>query len=514
MFSLLGRTSVIDSDFEMVNSIKDDNSDIESLVSIKSEELEVSPEISEMSENELESEPEIELEIKITPPEEIKCNSESEEEKSDNEDEYPMIRVSIPFISNKYEGKYKVQYNYPFNDSPRLYIGEIARGKRNGIGKLYYDSEYKEGIFENNELIEGFHCGNNVKYTGSFNSSNGKLSCNNGTINRQGFVFQGSVVDDLPLMDHGYIGYNPEMKINFMGYKGIIIETNVYQNENKQMIEGSMKVEFEDCFLKRASIRVCLYSSSSNTEYENKFSNVIKFGHFVLDNGKRVNDYFVKCNTQYDNNTLNIECDFRLLKHLFNHEMVTGSTKIQSDEKTLTMYEYSDNNCIFDIDIYPTDDYSYMQGWDNNRLIMWAFIAFPHFHVDFVNNLKKYNITGNEFHTMIFSLDCDFLMTKLFANSSEYLFKYIRNSYDELVIHTNVKQVYKKLTNRTKQTEGKSQDFYDFVVDKFPNETSLHSFIHNEKVTRKLFNILDVKMLYAVFNPIRIFQLKLLISKD
>jgi len=274
-------------------------------------------------------------------------------------------------------------------------------------------------------------------------------------------------------------------------------------------MEGSMSVQFTDCFIKQATIRVCLYTDKpSKFGYESKFANVIKFGKLVLSNDQKINDYYVPLKTIKEDDVLNIECNLDLIKNLFNHEKIINTELIDSDNKTLKMYQYSNNNRIMNI---PLNNIS---EWDNSKLVHWALITFPHFHIDFVNNLTKYNLNGRQFYHMIMNQNRDILLGQLFEPSNEYLIKYIRSNYDDLVIYTNITQIFNEIMS-TQTLINDPLEFYKFVANEFPDmDKIILKFVDDNKITRNIFKKLDVNKLNKVFDPIRIFQIILNLEKD
>lgn len=521
-----------DSDFEIIDHIPDNNSDFDtsessedSVVNVvmpleKPEENKVSDVISEsektdyeLSETESETdfcarndesfekdhEPEKEIKIIITPPEEEK----SEELTIENmdEEELPVLNVNFPFISNKYRGEYKVIYNFPFQNSPRVYIGQISNGKRNGMGTLYYDKEFKKGMFQENELLSGEYSGQGVTYSGDFDPTVSKLYGSNCRIYRQGFVFSGSVCHDAPLLEHGFVGFDKNMEVKFMGLSGKIAESKLFCDDTQNYMEGSLLVNFSsNRFIKRATIRICLYTNRpSKSGYESKFSDIIKFGNIVLANGSQINDYFVFLNTRKKGNVLKIICDLERVKNLFNNEKVIDTQYIHTEEKTLKMYQYTDNNCLLSMYLNPEIE------WNNKELILWALINFPHFHVNFVKNLLKYKIDGKQLRYMCMNSNCDLVIERLFDDCSEYSLKYIRTDYDRLVLKVNEKQLVEKMMH---SENGDSYDFYKEVLEKVPDmEEDFLRFIDTHKVSKRNYSTLSNKDICNIFNPIQIFQL-------
>lgn len=423
------------------------------------------------------------------------------------------IHVNLPFISNKYEGRYRVIYNFPFQTTNRMYIGEIQNGKRNGDGILYDDNECKKGKFVNNELVSGVHYGNGVSYEGTF-GSNGCLFSDNSIINKHGFIFKGLIYSDIPSLDHGFISHDDNMIINFMGFKGKIIKSSLRNDEYSNYMEGLMDVRFTNCFIKQATITICL-SMHQHTKngYNSKFSDVIKFGNIILTNDKKINERNILLNVKKDilNNILYINDDLDYIKSLFNSEIIINTDFIETNDNTLKMYQYSDNNKTMNIDL-DNNDIDIMEKWNNSTLVLWALITFPHFHVNFVKNLKNYEITGYQFKGMYNSQHSTMLLSKLFDNSSEYLLKYIKTSYNSLVIHTNVTQICRVLESskgRICDNNDNINNFYKYVFENFSNtDDRLLNFIENNKLSKSAFNSLNDEMLYNVFDQIRIFQIK------
>jgi len=493
-----------DSEFEMIDSIKDNNSDISAIeISIKSAENEIKTidikTIEDQKENveiftETYSETGSDKNVNVKDVNEnIDLETESEsvsdeneddvnidsESSTDNEDIIPIIKVTIPFISNDYEGKYKVYYNYPFNNSPRLYIGNIEKGKRNGNGKLYYDNEIKEGKFVDNELVHGTYYSNEVKFVGNF--INDKLYSDVSVINKHGFIFQGMVQHDIPFLNDGYIGYDKNLKINFMGFTGILTDAKVFSDPLSTYMEGFLKVHFENCYIKKATIKVCLYSANPNKlGYDNKFSDIVKFGNIVLQNGISMKGLYIMANVHKDKDVLYIDNPLDSIINLF----ITDT-----------------NNGLQ----FETRD---IQEWDNKKLILWVFITFPHFHIDFANNLKKYKITGKEFYHMTINPNSNFLLLNLFDNTNEYLLKYLGSSYDKLILHTNIEQIKRVVCYISSKPCQTPLEFYNFVEKEFPEiDDVIKIFIRNNKLTAEIFKNLNFELLNENFNPIKIFQL-------
>jgi len=413
--------------------------------------------LSELTEPEPESEPESE------PEPESKV-----QETTSLSDDYTTIQVTLPYLSTKYTGKYKVIYSYPFLNSPLHYIGELVDGKRYGEGTLTYPNYTKKGYFEENEIVHG-SCYNELsKYTGEFDYS--LLQGDNCVINKHGFIFQGTVMGGIPLFEYGYAGFDPHIVFEFMGCTGPIQAVGGYKESNSY-IEGSLTIGFKGGFLKQVTIWVCLHADTpTKSGYEDKFSDVVKVGNIVLADDSVINEeyVYVKLRKNTETNTIHVLPSVVVLPPLF---------------KTVRELPYR-TKVVF------------TQSFSADQLLLGVLIALPHLPVVFLQNLKKYSINGNQ----LWLLSLNYLLYDLFDTNKNPK----KSAYEELKTHTYVTQLEGWLLGRH---PGNYLAFHKDVTNPTIDK-NLAMFVKEHKLDLKTFKRMDINLLKKVFDPIYIFLLQ------
>lgn len=392
-------------------------------------------------------------------------------------DDIEEIVLNFPYLSNKYNGLYKIKYNY-YMSEPLYYTGLISKGKRNGYGKLEYsDNEYKEGYFVNNEFISGVHSKNNVKRIGIFNSD-GILNDDNATLYLFGYLLKGKIINNKPIINHCKCLCDKLIRINFLGNIGTLRHSEIYYH-NENYIEGCMDVVFEDetsFNIKTIKMYVCLYSNNDN-EYESIFPTKVKIGKITLKNDKIINNKTIFMDVNINNDVLFFTEDFNMLKNLFNCNDVI---KIDKQEYSFL------NNRIINIDINKIEE------WNNDRLIEFILIMFPHINYIFIENIKKYNISGKEFKNLT-----DFHL--------KYLLNVNNRIHNELIINVNILQIRDVLNNKQCPIP---LIFYLNILKMFPSmNKNILNFIYSHQINTHHFKYIDSNLINNIFNPIHIYKI-------
>jgi hypothetical protein len=391
--------------------------------------------------------------------------------------EYTVLEVNyIPFISTKHNGKYQIIYNcHKTNGIPRVYIGDVSRGKHHGKGKLMYSpTEYKEGYFEHGDFVNGVHSKNGNYHRGNFH--NGKLHSRHATIYTNGHIFHGTVVHGVPVIDSECSStFDPDMVVNFLGYNGKITNSRIESNRDCSLLEGVLDVQLqEDCLINIFQMRVCIYSENiGKYGYTTTFPVIVTIRHLMI-NGKTMNSNRAEVQVTNEKNVLTICNYYENLISLFG-----VSKRFSVNNKNIEIKN------ICGVGTISIDD---MNSWGTNKLVLWALITFPHIDASFAMNLKNYCITGYQFKRM---------------NPLHYwsLIDYPCDLY---------KQAY---ICQIQEALGESADtcveFYEHVMKNVPMAKDMLNFIHECKITQSVFEKLDSDMLNKWFNPIYIFQIRM-----